>query len=68
MANPKYGRLKIVSMALKDSLAGYQVTVSDKSIGLIARDLTKSVRDCSPGCTHDCKDGCVNGCKDSRKG
>ncbi|MCF6155266.1 MAG: hypothetical protein E3K36_08430 [Candidatus Brocadia sp.] len=68
MVKRKNNRLKLISLTLKDSLAKYRVTLSDTSLGVVARDLTKSLGDCSRGCAFDCKDGCIDGCKDSRKG
>lgn len=68
MVKQKNNRLKLISLTLKDSLGRYQVTLSDKSIGLVANDLIKHLGDCRSGCALDCKDGCIDGCKDSRKG
>lgn len=68
MVKQKNNRLKLISLTLKDSLASYQVTLSDKSIGLVANDLMKHLGDCRSDCALDCKNGCIDGCKDVQKG
>lgn len=68
MAKQKNNRLKLISLTLKDSFGKYQVTLSDKSMALVANDLMKQLGDCGRGCALDCKDGCIDGCKDSSKG